>query len=461
MNFLDGYSSIWDSFTSEYRSVLGSAIFFSTYIEPSSIAYYDGETVVIACENSLAEKFFTKRYESVNSVFTQVLGHECTLVFTSDKDEIARFKSLSPDGDANVSDIIDTKNAVGSAVVTLFGDENSSNLISKYTFDNFVVGDNCRQAYSVATQIAANPGVLYNPVFIYASSGLGKTHLLHAIGNEIKKNDPKKRILYVPTETFTTDYISSIQNNKMSEFRMKYRSVDVLLIDDIQFIANKSGTQEEFFNTFNELYAHDKQIVISSDCRISEINALAERLKTRFENGFQTSIAAPDYEVRYAIMLKKSDDMDMDISREILDSLAQSDLTNVREIEGILNQFKLLASHGEKITMEAARKALSHLNISEIKEVNTELILDVVSRYFNVKVEDITSRSRSRDLVKARHIAMYLCRTILGYSYQKIADDFGGLNHSSVLDGCKNVQERYHTDEDVKAYVDEIKKLIS
>lgn len=457
----DGYANLWNTFKKEYRPVLGSAIFFSTYIEPSSIVYFDDETIVISCENSLAEKFFSKRYESVNSVFTQIIGHECTLVFSSDKDEIAMFKNRAESGDFSPSPVSSGVDAFEPAVVSRKETEDSSNLISKYTFDNFVVGDNCAQAYSVATQIAANPGVLFNPVFIYASSGLGKTHLLHAIGNEIKKNNPGMRILYVPTETFTTDYISSIQNNRMDEFRLKYRSVDVLLIDDIQFIANKSGTQEEFFNTFNELYAHEKQIVISSDCRISEINALAERLKTRFENGFQTSIAAPDYEVRYAIMLKKSEDMDMDISREIMDSLAQSELTNVREIEGILNQFKLLASHGEKITMEAAKKALSHLNISEIKEVNTDLILDVVSRYFDVKVEDIISKNRSRELVKARHIAMYLCRTILNYSYQRIADEFGGLNHSSVLDGCKNVQERYHSDEDVKAYVDEIKKLIA
>ena len=457
----DGYANLWNTFKNEYRPVLGSAIFFSTYIEPSSIVYFDDETIVISCENSLAEKFFSKRYESVNSVFTQIIGHECTLVFSSDKEEIAMFKNRAESGDFSSAPVSSDVDAFEPAVVSQKESEDSSNLISKYTFDNFVVGDNCAQAYSVATQIAANPGVLFNPVFIYASSGLGKTHLLHAIGNEIKKNNPGMRILYVPTETFTTDYISSIQNNRMDEFRLKYRSVDVLLIDDIQFIANKSGTQEEFFNTFNELYAHEKQIVISSDCRISEINALAERLKTRFENGFQTSIAAPDYEVRYAIMLKKSEDMDMDISREIMDSLAQSELTNVREIEGILNQFKLLASHGEKITMEAAKKALSHLNISEIKEVNTELILDVVSRYFDVKVEDIISKNRSRELVKARHIAMYLCRTILNYSYQRIADEFGGLNHSSVLDGCKNVQERYHSDEDVKAYVDEIKKLIA
>ena len=461
MTSLDGYTSLWNNFKNEYRPVLGSSIFFSTYIEPSSIVYFDDETIVIGCENSLAEKFFSKRYDSVNSVFTQLIGHECTLVFSSDKEETENLKLLSKKGELSPEDVAEYKVTFDNPGVSYPGGSDRTNLISKYTFDNFVVGDNCRQAYSVATQIAANPGVLYNPVFLYASSGLGKTHLLHAIGNEVKKNNPKMRVLYVPTETFTTDYISSIQNNRMDEFRLKYRSVDVLLIDDIQFIANKSGTQEEFFNTFNELYAHDKQIVISSDCRISEINALAERLKTRFENGFQTSIAAPDYEVRYAIMLKKSDDMDMDISREIIDSLAQSELTNVREIEGILNQFKLLVSHGEEITMEAARKALSHLNISEIKELNTDLILDVVSRYFDVKVEDIISKNRSRELVKARHIAMYLCRTTLGYSYQKIADDFGGLNHSSVLDGCKNVQTRYHTDEDVKAYVDEIKKLIS
>ncbi|MBR5059863.1 MAG: chromosomal replication initiator protein DnaA [Clostridia bacterium] len=457
MSSLEACSVLWNRFKTAYRPILGSSLFFTSYVEPSSLVYFDDETIVIYCLNSLAEKFFVKRYAAVSDVFTGLVGHECSIIFTTDKEEADQFSAMGT-GEAPS---LTSADFIANSFKDASDDSFESNLISKYTFDNFVVGDNCRQAYTIASLISSNPGTMYNPVFIYANSGLGKTHLLHAIGNEIQKNFPSKKVLYVPTEMFTTDYITSIQNNRMEDFRRKYRSVDALLIDDIQFIANKSGTQEEFFNTFNELYSHDKQIVISSDCRISEINALADRLKTRFENGFTTSISAPDYEVRYAIMLKKSDDMEMEISREIIDSLAQSELNNVREIEGILNQFKLLATHGEKITMEAARDALKHLNISEVKEVNSDLILDVVSRYFDVKIEDILSKNRTKKFVIARHVAMYFCRTILELPYQKIADIFGGLDHTSVSDGCKNIQSRYHSDEDVKAYIDEIKKMIS
>ena len=452
MSSLDSCNELWNKFKNEYRPILGSGIFFTTYVEPSSLVYFDDDTVVVYCENSLAEKFFTKRYEGVSSVFTELLGHECALNFTTDKKEAENFAAAfrtaekTPVAAADVSTVKDTKF--------------ETNLISKYTLANFVVGDNCRQAYSIACQVTENPGTTYNPVFIYGNSGLGKTHLLHAIGNELIAKNPAMKVLYVTTESFTTEYITCIQSNRMDSFRAKYRNVDALLIDDIQFIANKSGTQEEFFNTFNELYSHEKQIVIASDCRIAEINALADRLKTRFENGFTTSITAPDYEVRYAIMLEKSKTLDIDVSREIIDSLAQSELNNVREIEGILNQFKLIVARGEKITQDSARDALRHLNIAEVHEINLDLILDVVSRYFDVTISDILSKNRQKKVVVARHVSMYFCREVLGYSYQKIADEFGGLNHTSVLDGCKNVKNQYHTDQDVKAYVDELKKMI-
>lgn len=430
---------LWKKFKEEYKKT-AQIIFYNQYVEPSSIVYFNGNKVVILCKNSIIERYFNREYEKISAVFSEILGTECNLSFTLNEDyseEDAYYEEKETS--ANNSE---------------------TNLIGKYTFDSFVVGNNSLQAYTVAKNICENPGTVYNPVFIYGNSGLGKTHLLHAIGNEMLNINPDMKVLYVTTEKFTTDYISAIQANKMDVFRKKYRSVDALLIDDIQFIANKSGTQEEFFNTFNELYTKEKQIVISSDCRVSEINALTNRLKTRFENGFITSIGIPDYEVRYAIMQKKSQALDISISREVIDSLAQSELNNVREIEGILNQFKLIITSGGKITMETAREALQHLNISEVKEINISLILDVVSRYFDVNINDLLSKNRTKKFVTARHVAMYFCREILNESYQKIAEDFGGLNHTSVLDGCKNVKSKYHTDDDVKAYVDEIKKML-
>jgi len=435
---------LWNKFKEEYRKS-ASPLFYNSYIEPSSVIFCDGKAIVIHCKNTLSTRFFTKEYEKISGIFAEILGNECILTFTEDDNFITQ--DIVEETEKN-----DKKTQVSSSF--------QSNLISRYSFDSFVPGNNSMQAYTVAKTVAEKPGVVYNPVFIYGNSGLGKTHLMHAIGNEIVKNNPDTKVLYIQTEQFTTDYISSIQSNKMDLFREKYRSVDVLLIDDIQFIANKPGTQEEFFNTFNYLYSHEKQIVISSDCKISEITALTERLKTRFENGFISDITTPDYEVRYAIMQKKAQTMEIAISREIMDQLAKSELNNVREIEGILNQFKLIISSGGSVTLDTAYEALRHLNISEVKEVNTDLILNVVSRYFDVTTDEILSKNRNKKLVTARHVAMYFCRQILGESYQKIAEDFGGLNHTSVSDGCKNVSDKYHSDEDVKSYVDEINEML-
>ena len=439
------YSEIWDKFTTSYRNILSSDLFYSSYILKSKLLFINGSTITIYCENTFIKRFYQERYDSVSSVFAEILGKEYTLVFTTE------MISEPENSEQNIFDFSKKEEA----------DSVSANTLNpRLTFENFVVGNNNRQAFSVAQQVAFNPGVRFNPVFIYGNSGLGKTHLLHAVGNEILHRDPSKKILYVTTENFTTDFITSIQYNRTEAFRNKYRSVDVLLIDDIQFISNKEGTQEEFFNTFNDLHSRDKQIVISCDRKISEIKDLADRLKTRFENGVITDIQVPDYEVRVAIMLKKTQSLNIDIPEEIIDSIAQSDINNVREIEGILNQFLLMTSHGQEITLETANLALKHLNINEIKEVNTELIINIVSRYFNVNVEDIKSKSRMKKIVIARHTAMYFCREKLGYSYSRIAREFGGMDHTSVSDGCKNMQQLYLTDSDVKYYIDEIKRMI-
>lgn len=442
------YEEIWDKFTSTYKMILNSDLFFSSYILKSKLLFIQNDTITIYCGNTFVQRFYNERYDVISSVFAEILGKEYALNFTTEMIE-------EPEEEEEDFLFDATSNTNGSSMSGYV-----SNLNPRLTFDNFVVGDNNRQAYSIAKQISKNPGTVYNPVFIYGNSGLGKTHILHAVGNEILRVDPSKKILYVPTETFTNEFIYSLQYNKTEAFKNKYRSVDVLLIDDIQFISRKEGTQEEFFNTFNELYMKDKQIVITCDRKISDIKDLADRLRTRFENGIIADITVPGYEERVAIMLKKTENLSIDLSRDIIDSIAQSDINNVREIEGILNQFLLMSSHGQKITMDAAKLALKHLNITEVKEVNTELILNVVSRYFKVGVDEIVSKNRSKQIVLARHIAMYFCREKLGYSYSRIADEFGGMDHTSVSDGCRNMQARYLKDEDVKDYIDEIKRMI-
>lgn len=441
------YEEIWDKFTATYKTILNSDLFFRSYILKSKLLFIHIDTITIYCANAFVQRFYNERYDVVSSVLAEILGKEYSLTFTTEQ-----LEEPTEEEDLLFGSAPSEEKSAPSGFV--------SNLNPRLTFENFVVGDNNRQAYSIAKQISLNPGTVFNPVFIYGNSGLGKTHILHAVGNEILRLDPTKKVLYVPTETFTNEFIYSLQYNKTEAFKNKYRTVDVLLIDDIQFISRKEGTQEEFFNTFNELHLKEKQIVIACDRKISDIKDLADRLKTRFENGIITDITVPGYEERVAIMLKKTENLSMDLPRDIIDSIAQSDINNVREIEGILNQFLLMSSHGQQITMDSARLALKHLNITEVKEVNTELILNVVSRYFKVSVEDIVSKNRSKRIVLARHIAMYFCREKLGYSYTRIADEFGGMDHTSVSDGCKNMQMRYLKDEDVKDYIDEIKRMI-
>ena len=342
-----------------------------------------------------------------------------------------------------------------------------SHLNPKFTFDSFVIGDSNRMACAGASAVASKPGNAYNPLFIYGSSGLGKTHLMHAIGNDILERDPDKKVLYVSSETFTTEFISALEHKKVEEFKNKYRKIDVLLMDDIQFLSNKESLQNEFFYTFNALYEIGKQIVVSSDRPPNEISVLEERIRTRFACGLIVDVQAPDFETKIAILNKKSSENDITISEDVLEYISRHTGSNVRELEGILNYIVMFKSQGssnnksdERITINAVKDALRHLQSNSTTEVTPKIIIDVVSRYFNVSVSDIMSGKRSKEIAYPRQIAMYFCRTLTDYSFPEIGEFFNGKDHTTIMHGYKKINDSASVDSDLRATLEDLKNTI-
>ncbi len=329
-----------------------------------------------------------------------------------------------------------------------------NNKYRKYTFDNFVVGSSNKFAQSAALGVAEQPGYFYNPLFLYGGVGLGKTHLMHAIGNYIKDNDPDSKITFISAEDFTNELINSIKDNKNQEFRNKYRNIDVLLVDDIQFIAGKTATEEEFFHTFNALHEANKQIVLTSDRPPSEIKSLAERLKSRFGWGLTCDIQIPDYETRMAILKKKAQNENVVISDEILDFIAQRIKTNIRELEGVFN--RVIAYRGlinKEITIDVAMEALKGYGDMKEKNITPEYIIEVCSKFYNVKKEDIYSEKRTNDIAFARQVAIYIIKELTTFSYPKIGAVFG-KDHTTAIYAIKKIRNAMEEDISVKSNIE-------
>ena len=341
-----------------------------------------------------------------------------------------------------------------------------SNLNPNYTFDTFVVGNNNRFAQSTSLAVAESPGETYNPLYIYGGPGLGKTHLMHSIGHFILDQNPDSKVIYVTSEQFTNEVIESIRNgnaSSMTKFRDKYRTVDVLMIDDIQFIIGKESTQEEFFHTFNALQTQGKQIILTSDKPPKDMETLEERIRSRFEWGLMADIGIPDYETRMAILRKKSENDNFEIDDEILNYIANNIKSNVRELEGALN--KLLAYNNlckQTITMEIAQKELQNIiTPDKPREITPQLIIEVVTEHFSISMDQMISRSRSSDIARPRQIAMYLCKTMTDSSLDVIGSFLGGRDHSTIIHGIKKIGDEYDTNDTTRTLIDTIKKKIN
>ncbi len=341
-------------------------------------------------------------------------------------------------------------------------DENDPHLNPKYTFENFVVGSGNRFAHAAALAVAESPAEAYNPLFIYGGVGLGKTHLMQAIGHFIHQNDPEKKILYMTSESFTNELISAIQQKNTFEFREKIRKVDVLMVDDIQFIAGRESTQQEFFNTFNELHNENKQIILTSDKPPKDIQRLEERLCSRFEWGLVADIQRPDIDTRVAILREKTQQEGITVPDDVLQLIAGKIDSNIRELEGCLTRLVAFSSLVKQpITTELCEQALKEIfDQRRHKQVTAELVMQTVSDYYGLTLNDLIGPTRKREITVPRQIAMYLTREMTGMSLPQIGSVFGGRDHTTVMHSCKTVEAGTAGDSNLSMVVNDIKRLV-
>lgn len=417
-------------------------ISYETWIKNLEIQSFDNDIVVLVASSGFQKESIQSRYyDLLTNTFNFITNKECQINIIS-KDELQE------------EEAINLPNDVG------YGYSNST-LNPKYTFDTFVVGNNNRFAHAAALAVVEAPATSYNPLFIYGGVGLGKTHLMHAIGNAILRKNKKANILYVTSEKFTNQLINSIKDNTSAQFRDKYRNIDVLLIDDIQFIAGKERCQEEFFHTFNTLHESGKQIILSSDRPPKDIQLLEDRLKSRFEWGLIADISNPDYETRLAILRKKAQLDNIIIDDEILSNIANRIDSNIRELEGTLN--KLIAKSSltnSPITMEMAERAINDIVAQQEKVISAEFIQETVAKYFNINAKDLRGSKRSNDIAFPRQIAMYLCRNVAQMSLPQIGKDFGKRDHTTVMHACTKIENEIKENQNTKLIVESVKNIL-
>ena len=411
-----------------------------TWLKPTEIVSLNKEEVVISVPNKFFQNWITDNYEDfIKEELKKITGKEMKILYTIKKEKVKK----------------ENKEKEGIEI-------KSRNLFNpKYTFENFVVGPGNQFAHASCLAVAEKPGKVYNPLFIYGGVGLGKTHLLHAIGNKIVLDGRKLKVIYTSAEKFMNELIDCIKSDRMPEFRKKYRNADVLLIDDIQFIAGKKQTQEEFFHTFNELHNEGKQIVISSDKPPSELDHIEERLKSRFRWGLIADIQPPDLETRIAILKKKAEAEKIELPDEVAYVIAKRIKTNVRELEGCLIKISAMASlMNRKIDVDLALSILNNLYPATDDTLSPDSIIKLVSEEFGVKVSDIKSKRRTKNILRPRQIAMYLIRKFTNLSYTEIAEIFGGMDHTSVMHSVKKVESLLKTDTNLGNIVENLERKI-
>jgi chromosomal replication initiator protein len=332
----------------------------------------------------------------------------------------------------------------------------------KHKFNNFVEGKSNQLGLAAARQVADNPGAAYNPLFLYGGTGLGKTHLLHAVGNAIVDNNPNAKVIYMHSERFVQDMVKALQNNAIEEFKRYYRSVDALLIDDIQFFANKERSQEEFFHTFNALLEGNQQIILTSDRYPKEINGVEDRLKSRFGWGLTVAIEPPELETRVAILMKKAEDHQIHLADEVAFFIAKRLRSNVRELEGALNRVIANANFtGRPITIDFVREALRDLLALQEKLVTIDNIQKTVAEYYKIKVADLLSKRRSRSVARPRQLAMALAKELTNHSLPEIGDAFGGRDHTTVLHACRKIEQLREESHDIKEDYSNLMRTLS
>ena len=472
--------AVWEQILTKMKETLAESAFkWFKSVKPLSLT---DDGFVLSVQNDLVKDWITSHYLTiVEDAVSAVLGSKHKVSFqvvpeaqpevepakkeTAGEEETAASHSSSrKKEDPNQGSLFQDQPPApvdnGDMHIVAPGDRSSLN--PKYTFETFVTGSSNRFAHAAAMAVAESPGKVYNPFFMYGGVGLGKTHLMHAIGNRVLQNHPEMRVLYVSSEQFTNEIIRAIQEGKAELFRQKYRTIDVLMVDDIQFLSGKQSTQEEFFNTFNALHVADKQIILSSDRPPKEVEKLEDRLRSRFEWGLITDIQAPDLETRIAILRKKAMVDHIDVPNDVMFSIANRVDTNIRELEGALTRVVAYASlTRQPVTTELAMQALKDLfPDAGQKEVTLEVIQEIVANYFQIPVDELHSKKRSRSIAFPRQVAMYLCRELTESSLPAIGQFFGGRDHTTVLHAYDKIQKEKETDDKLGKTISDLMERI-
>lgn len=439
---------LWEQVLQEIQEKVSKPS-FETWLKTTQAIRMEDDTLIISVPNEFSRDWLSNQYASIiREILKSILGRSIGVQFVTNLPDNAEKERKRADQ-------------------TISEDEEpdllpKSLLNPRYTFDTFVIGSNNRFAHAASLAVAEAPAKAYNPLFIYGGVGLGKTHLMHAIGHYVLEHNENCRVVYLSSEKFTNEFINAIRDNKTDSFRNKYRSVDILLIDDIQFLAGKEQTQEEFFHTFNSLHEENKQIIISSDRPPKEIPNLEDRMRSRFEWGLITDVQPPDYETRIAILRKKAIADQLDVSSEVLAFIAARIDTNIRELEGaLIRVMAYSALMNQPVTTELAAEALKDIMPqTKRKVIDIHDIQRAVSEYYRLRVEDLKSKKRTKTIAFPRQIAMYLSRELTDYSLPKIGEDFGGRDHSTVIHAHEKISRSLQEDSELKQAIEEIKKRI-
>jgi chromosomal replication initiator protein len=437
---LDDQNAVWGYLQSKFKEDL-SKVSYDTWIDSAELLSLSNQLITIKVPTPLHKEYWE------NHLATKIVEH----LYEYAEQEVTPHIVTKDEQVQEQEEIEETP-------VTPPRINRTGELNSKYTFDTFVIGKGNQMAHAAALVVSEEPGTIYNPLFFYGGVGLGKTHLMHAIGHQYLSINPDKNIKYVTSETFANDFISSIQNRTQEEFREKYRTVDLLLVDDIQFFADKEGTQEEFFHTFNALYDDRKQIVLTSDRLPNEIPKLQERLVSRFAWGLSVDITPPDLETRIAILRKKADAEQLEIPNDTLSYIAGQIDSNIRELEGALVRVQAYATmQNREITTSLAADALKSMIKNSNNEVSISDIQEEVAKYYHITVNDLKGKRRVKTIVVPRQIAMYLARELTEESFPKIGNEFGGKDHSTVMHAHEKIEKLIEEDPNLKQEIEDIK----
>ncbi|CAM3109807.1 chromosomal replication initiator protein DnaA [Lactococcus hircilactis] len=429
---------------------------YEYFIDPAQLLSIENDTANILVESSFHKDYWRKQSDLISTAGFEVFGKPISFSLYA-KDELTAPELSKLSNDQNFKDETEISREVPEGLPLLTG------LNGKYRFENFVQGPGNRWTLAAAVAVADKPGDTYNPLFIYGGAGLGKTHLMHAIGNEILTDNPTAKVKYVSSENFVNDYVNATRKNQMENFENTYRNLDLLLLDDVQFFSDKEGTKTEFFNTFNTLYEKGAQIVLTSDRIPQELNNLEERLVSRFSWGLTTDITAPDYETRMAILLIKSEASALNFPSETLSYIAGQIDSNVRELEGALNRVEFVANanHVTRVDIETASQALRSLKsqaTQSLSNLTIKRIQDETARYYHLSISDLIGPKRPKEIAFPRQIAMYLVRELLGTSLPAIGNAFGGRDHTTVMYAYKQISDKMKTDIEVQKDIDSIKR---